>query len=93
VPGLQQLVLEVRLVRRFDVGTICVLNERAHPLPEHHKSWVKPGRRVRIAGVSHENKRRGNRWYDVELLGKRSDHAIGTMRLPSNWLDEEGSDL
>jgi hypothetical protein len=76
-------------MRRYNVGTICVLNRKAHPLPEHNKSWVVPGRRVRIRKVSHENKRRGNRWYEVELIAKRSKHVLGVMRLPSNWLDLE----
>ena len=74
-------------MRTFAIGTVVTLNEKVRPMPEYHKGWLVPGRRARILSINSENKRRGNRWYYVELLGKRQDVVVGRATVPSNWMD------
>jgi hypothetical protein len=75
-------------VRTFTIGTIVTLNEKARPMPEHPKGWLVPGRRAKILSIASENKKRGNRWYEVELLGKRQNVVVGRAKVPSNWMDQ-----
>ena len=73
-------------MKQFEPGAPVVLNEKVKPI-YGHKSWMVPGRRARVMEVAHENRRRGNRWYLVQLFGKKGENAIGRCKVPSNWLD------
>jgi hypothetical protein len=72
-------------VKTFAPGTLVVLNEKTQPLLEH-KGWLVPGRLAKIVEIAFESKKRRNRWYRVQLLGK-SMNVIGLSKVPSNWLD------